>query len=92
MSSNDFRPIFESSRLHQRITTSGRSFAPDASLRLAAVKKRGLALVPVERRIEIARKGGLSGRRHEFTPEEAREAGRKGGRANRRHGKSSKRP
>jgi len=46
-------------------------------------KKRGLAQVPVERRREISSKGGKRahelGRAHEYTPEEAREAGRKGG-------------
>jgi len=54
--------------------------------------KRGFAILPQERRKEIARQGGrishARGRAHEFTRDEAREAGRKGGRAvsgNRQH-------
>lgn len=50
-------------------------------------KPRGFAALPPERRREIARQGGLAaheaGTAHQFTPEEAREAGRKGGRAGR---------
>lgn len=46
-------------------------------------QKRGLALSTPEQRKVIASMGGkaahLSGRAHEFTSEEAREAGRKGG-------------
>lgn len=45
---------------------------------------RGFASMPEWRRKEIARKGGKAahekGSAHEFTPEEAREAGQKGGR------------
>jgi general stress protein YciG len=48
-------------------------------------RKRGFACLSVEKRREIARKGGQAahalGVAHEFTAEEAREAGRKGGRA-----------
>lgn len=44
---------------------------------------RGFATMDVERRREIASRGGQAAHRkgtaHEFTPEEAREAGRKGG-------------
>ena len=54
--------------------------------------RRGFAMFTQERRREIARQGGkiahARGRAHEFSREEAREAGRKGGRAisgNRRH-------
>ncbi len=47
-------------------------------------KKRGFAALTPERRIEIARSGGLAahakGKGHKFTTEEAREAGRKGAR------------
>jgi uncharacterized protein len=47
--------------------------------------KRGFAILTQERRKEIARQGGqishARGRAHEFTRDEAREAGRKGGRA-----------
>ena len=46
-------------------------------------KKRGLATLSPERRSEISRKGGIAAhaqkRAHEFTSQEAREAGRKGG-------------
>lgn len=44
---------------------------------------RGFAALSVERRCEIASKGGkaahAAGTAHEFTPEEARAAGHKGG-------------
>ena len=46
---------------------------------------RGFASMDREKQREIASKGGRAahtkGTAHEFTPEEAREAGRKGGRA-----------
>lgn len=46
-------------------------------------KPRGFAAMDPEKQREIARRGGkiahLRGNAHEFTPEEAREAGRKGG-------------
>jgi general stress protein YciG len=46
-------------------------------------KPRGFAAMEPERQKEIASKGGkmahLRGNAHEFTPDEAREAGRKGG-------------
>jgi uncharacterized protein len=55
-------------------------------------RKRGFASMDAEKQREIARKGGQAahqkGTAHEFTPEEAREAGRKGGErvsANREH-------
>ncbi len=45
--------------------------------------KRGFAVMDEDKQKEIASKGGkaahVQGRAHEFTPEEAREAGRKGG-------------
>jgi uncharacterized protein len=48
-----------------------------------ASKKQGFASLTPERRAEIARIGGRTaheqGRAHEFTPEQARDAGRKGG-------------
>jgi general stress protein YciG len=48
-------------------------------------KPRGFATMDRSRVIEIARKGGqaahTAGTAHEFTTEEAREAGRKGGKA-----------
>jgi uncharacterized protein len=47
--------------------------------------KRGFAALDPDRQREIARQGGRAahaqGRAHEFTSEEAREAGRKGGEA-----------
>ena len=47
--------------------------------------ERGFASMDEDKQREIASKGGVasheSGRAHEFTPEEAREAGRKGGEA-----------
>lgn len=47
-------------------------------------RKRGFAALSIEKRREIASKGGKAahalGVAHEFTVEEAREAGRKGGR------------
>jgi general stress protein YciG len=46
---------------------------------------RGFAAMPADKQREIASQGGRAahakGSAHEFTPEEAREAGRKGGRA-----------
>jgi general stress protein YciG len=46
-------------------------------------KLRGFATMDKEKQREIASKGGKAahkmGRAHEFTPEEAREAGKKGG-------------
>jgi len=46
-------------------------------------KKRGFASMNEEKRKEIASRGGKAshakGTAHEFTPEEAKEAGRKGG-------------
>jgi len=46
-------------------------------------RSRGFASMNAEKQREIARKGGKAahakGTAHEFTPEEAREAGRKGG-------------
>ncbi len=51
-------------------------------------KRRGLAALPLERRREIARKGGKRahelGRAHTWDFKEAQEAGRKGGRVSRR--------
>ena len=51
----------------------------------AEKKPRGFAALDPEKQREIARKGGriahLRGNAHEFTSEEAREAGRKGGQA-----------
>lgn len=70
----------------------------EAELDAAASKKRprGFATLSPERRREISSKGGIvshqMGRAHEFTQEEAREAGRKGGKAthaNRRAAKAA---
>jgi general stress protein YciG len=51
--------------------------------RKSSKKPRGFAAMDPEKQREIARRGGkiahLRGNAHEFTPEEAREAGRKGG-------------
>ena len=59
---------------------------------MAGMNRRGFAAMDTQKQREIASKGGRaahqSGRAHEFTPEEAREAGRKGGEAvsrNREH-------
>jgi general stress protein YciG len=53
--------------------------------RMATSSKRGFAALDPNRQREIARLGGRAahaqGRAHEFTSEEAREAGRKGGEA-----------
>lgn len=53
----------------------------------ASPRKRGFACMPREQVQAISRKGGraahVAGTAHEFTPNEAREAGRKGGK--RRH-------
>lgn len=50
--------------------------------------KRGFASMPAEKQRQIASKGGKAahakGTAHEFTSEEAREAGRKGGQARQR--------
>ena len=52
---------------------------------MAGTGKRGFASMSTERQREIARKGGRAahekGTAHQFTPDEAREAGRKGGEA-----------
>lgn len=52
---------------------------------MAGKKRRGFAAMNPREQVEIARKGGVaahrSGRAHEWTSEEAREAGRKGGKA-----------
>lgn len=51
--------------------------------------RRGFASMQPEKQRQIASKGGRaahrSGRAHEFTSEEAREAGRKGGKARSRN-------
>ena len=59
---------------------------------MAEKSKRGFASMDPEKQRQIASKGGKAahekGTAHEFTPEEAREAGRKGGEAvsqNREH-------
>src|SRR6266545_7163436 len=48
-----------------------------------STRNRGFASMDSERQREIARKGGRAahekGKAHEFTPDEARQAGRKGG-------------
>ena len=48
-------------------------------------RNRGFAAMDLEKRKEIARRGGQKtwslGKAHIFTPEEAREAGKKGGRS-----------
>lgn len=52
-----------------------------------AIEDRGFASMNKDKQREIARKGGKAahdkGTAHEWTPEEAREAGRKGGLAGR---------
>ncbi len=52
-----------------------------------ATSRRGFASMNPEKQREIARRGGKAahekGTAHEFTSEEAREAGRKGGRRSR---------
>ena len=52
---------------------------------MAENERRGFAGMDQEKQRQIARKGGKAahekGTAHEFTPEEAREAGRKGGEA-----------
>lgn len=49
--------------------------------------RRGFAAMDPDQQREIAAKGGraahMKGTAHQFTPEEAREAGRKGGQASR---------
>jgi uncharacterized protein len=62
---------------------------------MANTSKRGFASMDAEKQRAIASKGGRAahekGTAHEFTPEEAREAGRKGGEArSRNRSKSSK--
>lgn len=55
---------------------------------MAGKKRRGFAAMNPQDQVEIARKGGVaahrSGRAHEWTSDEAREAGRKGGKARQR--------
>jgi general stress protein YciG len=56
---------------------------------MANTSKRGFASMDAEKQRAIASKGGRAahekGTAHEFTPEEAREAGRKGGEARSRN-------
>lgn len=59
---------------------------------MAGTSRRGFAAMDAQKQREIASKGGRAahqaGRAHEFTSDEAREAGRKGGEAvsrNREH-------
>ena len=56
---------------------------------MANTSKRGFASMEAEKQRAIASKGGRAahekGTAHEFTPEEAREAGRKGGEARSRN-------
>src|SRR5262245_5526989 len=59
---------------------------------MAEKSKRGFASMDAEKQRQVASKGGKAahakGTAHQFTPEEAKEAGRKGGQAvsrNRRH-------
>ena len=55
---------------------------------------RGFAGMDDERKRQIASEGGKAAHRkgtaHEFTPEEAREAGRKGGQSSRRRGEETR--
>jgi uncharacterized protein len=57
----------------------------DSSSTSSGVSKRGFASMDPQRKKEIASKGGRAahekGTAHEFTPDEARNAGRKGGEA-----------
>jgi general stress protein YciG len=74
----------------RRVGVSGSSAARALSRqgRADLLGRRGFAAMPAERRRELASIGGKAahalGRAHEFTAEEAREAGRKGGRVSRR--------
>ena len=56
---------------------------------MAGTARRGFALMSADRQREIARKGGKAahekGTAHQFTSDEAREAGRKGGQIVSRH-------
>jgi uncharacterized protein len=61
------------------------------------VKKRGFAAMTDRARlVEISRSGGIAahaaGTAHEFTSEEAREAGRRGGEASWRRRKAAEKP
>ena len=76
------------------MTSSDRSHTSNKadSRTQAGTRRRGFAGMDPERQRQIASMGGRaaheSGNAHEFTPEEAREAGRKGGEAvsrNREH-------
>lgn len=61
--------------------------------KMSGRSRRGFAAMEPERQREIAAAGGRAahakGTAHQFTPEEAREAGRKGGQANRSGGTGS---
>ncbi len=67
----------------ERRNAQARPKAPPVATR--AKSRRGFAVMDKDRQREIARAGGKAAHRngnaHEFTSEEAREAGRKGGRA-----------
>jgi uncharacterized protein len=57
------------------------------------IKKRGFASMSIEKRRQIASKGGRvaheKGKAHEFTQEEAKIAGRKGGKISRGGGRKT---
>lgn len=64
---------------------NGNQGSKAAAVKQSGKSERGFAAMNPERQREIAREGGKaahqSGNAHEFTSEEAREAGRKGGQA-----------
>lgn len=70
--------------------------SPQDSKTEAGAASRGFAAMEADKQREIASKGGKaaheSGHAHEFTPEEAREAGRKGGLASQAGGKKGGSP
>jgi uncharacterized protein len=65
------------------VNASNKKKQKTKELPMAQTSKRGFASMDPNKQREIASKGGkaahLKGTAHEFTPEEAREAGRKGG-------------
>ncbi len=72
---------------------NGRNGSEREKGRSNGTSRRGFAAMSEDRQREIASQGGkaahASGNAHEFTSEEAREAGRKGGRSRQRNGNSS---
>jgi general stress protein YciG len=92
-SSRAKRASAETSKAPSRSTRGSRETSAQKERARKGPSKRGFAAMDERKQREIASAGGRAahekGVAHEFTPEEAREAGRKGGQAS--HGRSRER-